>query len=201
MDWLKAAARDGNVLLPSSTILEKCIRANSAGLEGLPIYAKAFNCMDRQASATQGYPLAEAKLGELYDEGIGVKRDMVESLKWLQLAVDAGNKDAIPRRNEVAALLDPAQKEEAKRRTQSFKPDTNYVVIADDAAAVTCPMGNYFQIPVKLFGETNLMVVDTGSTGAFLDMRFSRTVLENRWTTPSPSRLHYRFLHGGVRAS
>jgi TPR repeat protein len=165
VDWLKAAARDGD-----AEARFDLGRMYSTKFDGPPDLAKAFAWT--AASATQAYPPAETKLGELYEEGAGVERDMVESLKWLQLAVDAGNKDALPRRNEVAALLDPAQKDEARRRAQSFKPGTNYVVAADDAASATCPLGNYFQIPVKIFGETNLLVVDTGSTGAFLGLRF-----------------------------
>ena len=83
-------------------------RMYSTTFAGPPDFAKAFAWI--AASADQAYPPAETKLGELFQEGIGVKSDMVEALKWLQLAVDAGNKDAISRRDEVASLLDPAQR-------------------------------------------------------------------------------------------
>ena len=162
LDWIIAAGKDGDAQAQFDLG-----RIYSTEFAGPRDFAKAF--VWTAASATHAYPPAEARLGEMYQEGIGVKSDMVEALKWLQLAVDAENKDAIPRRDEVASLLDPAQKEEAKRRAQSFKPGTNYDAVADDARAVTCSLGSDFQIPVKIFGETNFMVVDTGSSWAVLD--------------------------------
>ena len=68
---------------------------------------------------------------------------------------------------------------------QSFKPDTNYPGITDDAKAVSCPLGNYFQIPVKIFGETNFMIVDTGSSHAILDAAYRGRLGESLTLPPS----------------
>ncbi len=165
VDWMKVAARDGYP--PAQLDLGRIYLTRFVGP---PDFAKAFALIS--ASAAQAYPPAEAKLGGLYQEGIGVKRDMVEALKWLQLAVDAGFKEAVPRRDEVASLMDAQQKDEAKTKTKSFSPETNHVRALDDSKQVSVPLGNYFQIPVKILGKTNSLIVDTGSSSSLLDFSF-----------------------------
>ena len=44
--------------------------------------------------AEQGNADAQYSLGVMYDKGQGVKRDHVESMKWLQRAAQQGNQDA-----------------------------------------------------------------------------------------------------------
>jgi hypothetical protein len=165
LDWFEAAAWED---YPGAQ--SHLGRSLWSGQDGIKDFNRAFKWNAR--AAEHGYWVAEVDLGAMYEEGIGVKRDLVESLKWLQLAVDAGFKEAIPRRDEVTSLMDPTQKAEAKTKTQSFSPDTNYTIVANEAKAVSCPLGNIFQIPVGIFDQTNFMIVDTGSSHTMFDIGF-----------------------------
>jgi hypothetical protein len=120
-------------------------------------------------SAVLGYPSAQWDAGVALQEGIGTKKDLVEALKWLQLADQAGVRAASPRRGEIETLLGPDQTQEARRRAFSFQPETNYFVFLDESKPVTVPLGNYFQIPVKIFGDTRNLVLDTGTFYTILE--------------------------------
>jgi TPR repeat protein len=172
MDWMNSSAGDG--FAPAQSKLGQLYLR---GPHGQPDYASAFAWNSR--AVAYGYAPAQADLGRMYEEGLGVERDIVEAFKWLQLAVTAGNKNAIARLNEVASLMDSSQKQEAELRIRSFKPLKHILIVPDVSTAVTVPLGSYFQIPVKVFGETNFMMVDTGATGAILDLN-----LQNRLGEP-----------------
>jgi len=166
-DWLEAAAREDYAEAQSNLG-----RSLWTGEDGLTNYAQAYEWIAR--AAAHGLPEAEANLGIMYHDGIGVEQDMVESLKWFQLSFAARpkDKDAIAYRDEAASRLNQAEKDVAKHRVRSFRPNTNNAIIADEAKAVTCPLGNFFQIPVEILGKTNSMVVDTGASCAVLDVGF-----------------------------
>tara|TARA_R110002153_G_scaffold139279_1_gene289902 strand:- start:59 stop:661 length:603 start_codon:yes stop_codon:yes gene_type:complete len=44
--------------------------------------------------AEQGYALAQANLGNMYDNGYGVPQDYAEAVRWYRLAAEQGNTDA-----------------------------------------------------------------------------------------------------------
>jgi TonB family protein len=46
------------------------------------------------ASANDGYPQAQSKLGYMYSYGLGVDRDPTKGMDWLRKAADQGNADA-----------------------------------------------------------------------------------------------------------
>jgi uncharacterized protein YjbI with pentapeptide repeats len=65
----------------------------SRGMGGLPKSERhAFGYMKK--SAKQGLADAEAALGEMYLQGIGVRKNQKEAIKWYQLAADHGNSKA-----------------------------------------------------------------------------------------------------------
>lgn len=162
MDWFRAAARDGN-----SAAFDYLGHGYEAGLEGSHDLARAFQYYHQ--SAVLGYPSAQWDVGVALQDGIGTKKDLVEALKWLQLADEAGVRAATPRRGEIETQLLPGQTEEARRRAYSFQPETNYTVFLDKPRPVTVPLGSYFQIPVKIFGDTKNLVLDTGSFYTILE--------------------------------
>lgn len=56
-------------------------------------------------AAEQGYPPAQRKLGEIYDEGnIAVKRDYEESIRWYQKARENGE-ILPPQKNPMPSVL------------------------------------------------------------------------------------------------
>jgi len=162
MDWFRAAARDGN-----SAAFDYLGRGYEAGLEGSRDLAKAFQYYHH--SAVLGEPSAQWHVSVALQEGIGTKKDLVEALKWLQIADESGIRSATARRDEIETQLLPDQRQEARRRVHSFQPETNYAAFLDESKPVTVPLGNYFQIPVKIFGDTKNLVLDTGSFYTILE--------------------------------
>ena len=75
-----------------------------------------------------GRPTAQFLLGQLYDRGLGVKRDFVEAEVWLELA--AANAEPARRdywadmRDAVAGKLTQAELAEAQRRSAQWAPPT-----------------------------------------------------------------------------
>jgi hypothetical protein len=167
MDWFRAAARDG---CPAAF---DCLgHGFETGLEGRRDLKTAFRYYEQ--SAALGYPTAQWDVGVARQEGRGTEKDLVEALKWLVLADESGVKAAIPRRGEIEAMLDVSQKDEGRRRARSFKPDTNFSIAMTDSKPVTVPMGDYFQVPVKVFGDTKNLILDTGSDFAILEDGYKR---------------------------
>ena len=54
--------------------------------------------------------------------GRGVPQDYVQAYKWLSLAADQDNVDAVPGRNLVAAKMTPAQIAQAQKLARESKP-------------------------------------------------------------------------------
>jgi predicted aspartyl protease len=107
----------------------------------------------------------------MIQRGLGATNDPIEAMKWFDLAVDQGLKRAMIFRDDFSVLLNPAQRQEARRRADAFKPQTIKGGI-DPHFEVTVNMGDRFEIPVILFGQTNYLVVDTGSSASLLDLPF-----------------------------
>ena len=161
VDLLEAAARAGDAQAQND------YGAFLTGeVFGEPDYSKARAWFAR--AAAQGDRGAQYNLGVLYDEGKGGDKNPVEALKWFQLAADRGDRNATDRRKEALMFATPAQAEEGKRRAAAFKPEASHPV-EDDAPAAECPLLEGFRIPVTLLGQTNYLVVDTGSTVTMLD--------------------------------
>jgi len=161
MDLFEAAARAGNAEAQSfaGSLL-------AAGTAGPPEYQKARTWFAR--AAAQGWADAQSQLGIFYQQGVGVAKDPVEALKWFHLAADQGLREATARRKEISLFMEPAQTREARRRADEFKPEPSHPVADDDAAAV-CSLSDEYRIPVRMLGETNYLVVDTGATFSVLD--------------------------------
>jgi TPR repeat protein len=143
-------------------------RFSAGAVDGAPDYAKARRWVER--AAAQGFAAAEAEMGRMCQEGVGGPVDKVEALKWFYLAAAQGFREAVWRRNEAALFADALQKQEARRRADAFKPAPSRPVSDDDGVAAVCPLGEAFDIPATLFGETKHLVVDTGATTAVLDV-------------------------------
>jgi TPR repeat protein len=87
-------------------------------------YAKAANWY--QKAANQGVDTAQANLGFLYLNGLGVRQDYVIAHMWFNLAVAGGLTDATKNREAAAAKMTPVQIAEAQRLAREWKV-THYV--------------------------------------------------------------------------
>jgi uncharacterized protein len=69
--------------------------------------------------AEQGLPDAQSDLGTMYAMGKGVLQDHVTAHIWFNLAAVSGDKHAVANRDNVAALMTPAQIAEAGPRVEA----------------------------------------------------------------------------------
>lgn len=69
-----------------------------------------------QRAAGRGDAIAQLNLGELYETGRGLPRDLSEAWIWYSLAARLGNEWAQGRRDAVAKRLDPAALAAARAR-------------------------------------------------------------------------------------
>lgn len=81
-------------------------------------------------AADQGDPDAQLNLGLLYVNGHGVKKSYVSAYKWFALAYltypEGDFQDhAFRNRENVGALMSPAQIEKAERLVRGWKPKSN----------------------------------------------------------------------------
>jgi TPR repeat protein len=73
----------------------------------------------RQA-ASCGHVVAQLNLGELYSNGVGVERDMVEAYVWLGLAAHGGNRWAADRQERIAKEMTRSQVDAAMTQLESW---------------------------------------------------------------------------------
>jgi localization factor PodJL len=109
------------------------------GLESKPDYQMASQWFRK--AANHGVSDSQYNLGILYARGIGVEQNLAESYKWFALAAAGGDGDAVKKRDDVAARLDPQSLVAAKLAVQTFIPDPQ----PDDAVTVRTPPGGWDQ--------------------------------------------------------
>ena len=75
-------------------------------------------------AAALGVKDSQFNLGILYGQGMGVPRNLAESYKWFSVAARTGDKDAIAKRNEVSAAMDPAALKAARKAAEDWRAET-----------------------------------------------------------------------------
>jgi TPR repeat protein len=76
-------------------------------------------------AADQGDPNAQANLGLMYADGLGVPQDYVIALMWFGLAAAGGHAFAAKSRDDVAANMTASQIAEAQRLAREWKSASN----------------------------------------------------------------------------
>jgi len=71
--------------------------------------------------AEQGNALAQAKLGLMYKDGLGVLQDFIQAHKWYNLAGANGDKFATESRDRLAERMTPAQIAEAQQLAREWQ--------------------------------------------------------------------------------
>ena len=75
-----------------------------------------------RASASQGFPPAQAALGTRYANGLGIQQDTKRAYFWLTLAYLHGEKNVEKVRSAQAAKLSPADVSTTDQTAQNWKP-------------------------------------------------------------------------------
>jgi localization factor PodJL len=91
--WYERAAAQGNVKAMHNLAVLAAARAPKGDYEGA---ARWFN-----AAADFGLADSQYNLAVLYENGLGVAKDMQQAYKWLLLAAKSGDKDAAGRRDAL----------------------------------------------------------------------------------------------------
>lgn len=79
-------------------------------------YAEAANWF--RLAAEQGNASAQANLGVLYENGNRVLQDYIAAHMWYNIAASAGRDSVAPRRDAIAAKMQPSDVSEAQRRAR-----------------------------------------------------------------------------------
>jgi TPR repeat protein len=82
-------------------------------------YAESFEWYRK--AADQGNPVAQSLLAYMYKAGRGVPQDYVRAHMWWNLAAASGDPFSAKYRDEVAALMTPAQVAEAQKLASEWK--------------------------------------------------------------------------------
>lgn len=72
-------------------------------------------------AAERGHKDAQYHLGRMFEEGIGMRRDMVQAYSWYSVAYDNGYMMAGEKAKNALEKLSPKQREEAQRLIGVYK--------------------------------------------------------------------------------
>lgn len=97
--WYERAAAQGNVKAMHNLAVLAASRSPTGDYETA---ARWF-----QAASEHGLADSQFNLAVLYENGMGVPKDLQQAYKWLVLAAKSGDADAAGRRDEMKAKLDP----------------------------------------------------------------------------------------------
>jgi len=111
--WFQAAAENGNALAMHNLAV-----LFSEGHGHAPDHAAA-DVWFRKA-AELGIRDSQYNLGIDYMRGVGVEKDLVQSYAWFATAAAQGDAEALKKRKEVRALLDPEELDAAKALANSL---------------------------------------------------------------------------------
>ncbi len=75
-----------------------------------------------QLAADQGHALAQRDMGMLYEQGQGVTQDTLEAFFWYSLASRQDSGRARVRRDLLAAMLTPDQRDAIAARLKGWRP-------------------------------------------------------------------------------
>ena len=97
--WYERAAAQGNVKAMHNLAVLAASRSPTGDYETAARWFKA--------ASEHGLADSQFNLAVLYENGMGVSKDLQQAYKWLVLAAKSGDVDAAGRRDEMKAKLDP----------------------------------------------------------------------------------------------
>lgn len=147
--WYESAARGGN---PRAMHNLAVMAAEGRGPGGVasPDFERAAGWF--QAAAERGLSDSQFNLAVLFARGMGVERDLLESYKWFALAANAGDGEAVGRRDEVAGVLGEEALALARARVDNWQA----IPIERSAVEVAQPEGGWDDSPVRASGGADI---------------------------------------------
>jgi localization factor PodJL len=112
--WYKRAAEQGNVKAMHNLAVLSAGRDSSA-----PDYGVASYWFTE--AAERGLADSQFNLAILYENGFGVGRDLKQAYKWVSLVAQAGDKQALRRREQIRAKLQADELREAEVLIASWR--------------------------------------------------------------------------------
>jgi localization factor PodJL len=110
------------------------------GAEGKPDYASAAQWFRK--AAEHGVADSQYNFGVLAARGLGTEQNIAESYKWFALAAAQGDKEAIRKRDDVAAQLDAQTLASVQQAVKSFTPTPQPA----EAIQITAPPGGWDRV-------------------------------------------------------
>ncbi|MEM6712271.1 MAG: peptidoglycan-binding protein [Pseudomonadota bacterium] len=167
--WYERAALAGN---PRAMHNLAVMAAEGAG--ATPDFARAAAWFI--PAANRGLSDSQFNLAVLYARGMGVERDLMESYKWFALAAEAGDREAVTRRDEVAGVLGEEALALAQARVQNWAP------IQVDRSAIAV------QGPEDGWGDTSVRAsAGNGSSANQAAIAQAQRLLAERGYDPGPA--------------
>ena len=129
-DYYEKAATQGHVrAMHNLAVIE------AEGVEGKPDYAGAAQWFHR--AADYGVRDSQFNLAILYARGMGVSQNLGQSYVWFDIAARQGDEDAARKRDEIAARLDAATLEAARKQASDFHARSPVAAVNDPPSAPT----------------------------------------------------------------
>jgi localization factor PodJL len=144
-----AAASQGNAKAMHNLAV---LYAEGAG--GKPDYQNAAQWFRKAAS--YGVADSQYNLGILYARGLGMPKDFAESYKWFSLAATSGDKEAVKKRDDVAAQIEPGALAALQNTVKSWAPERQPPL----ATSVTEPAGGWDAKPAAAAKPTKTSSLD-----------------------------------------
>ncbi|MFK7792396.1 MAG: peptidoglycan-binding protein [Devosiaceae bacterium] len=142
--WYERAALGGNPRAMHNLAVMAAEGANGAS----PDFARAAGWFI--PASNRGLADSQFNLAVLFARGMGVERDLMESYKWFALAANAGDSEAVSRRDEVAGVLGEQALALARARVDNWTP----VPVETSAIIVAGPEGGWDDSPITANGPS-----------------------------------------------
>ncbi len=126
MMWYSRAAENGHVKAMHNLAVLSITGSNRSAnyLTAAKWFAEA---------AKHGLRDSEYNLGVLYERGLGVPKDPAIAYRWFSLAANQGDTKAVQKREQIAALLSPADKEQEDRATSAWSAEETDAAVNSNA--------------------------------------------------------------------
>ncbi len=111
--WYERAAAQGNVKAMHNLAVLAAARSPKGDYEGA---VRWFN-----AAADYGLADSQYNLAVLYENGMGVTKNMQQAYKWLLLAAKSGDKDAAGRRDALKPKMSEGDLAAAEEQAASWR--------------------------------------------------------------------------------
>ncbi len=152
--WYQRAAELGNVKAMHN------LAVLGAGRDGTPADYKVAADWFTQA-AERGLPDSQFNLAVLYENGLGVGQDQIQAYKWFAIAARSGDKEAVKRRDQLAARFQPDELRLAENAVTNWRSRPVDLKANDPRAA-----GDAWRAKMEQMAQANAPVLPAAAVPA-----------------------------------